>query len=416
MKRSIFAAAFLTLSAAVILAILSFAENMDTARLSQGLELSPRGSTPEDALIYLEPEYPHYAADTESVSFFFINNSDAYESYGYTDTVLEVRLNNAWYIVPYKPDIGFNLPLLWLPAGGEKAVTLRLDSFDYDFHEGVYRLAKGYGDDKWAFGEFTLGKASAGSDLCAIEDQSTSPRKAAKDGAVVLTPGHEKNTDEIPAFFRKLRAEMRCTLRVVENDAVTDYIYNGHDFEVVFRRGENLSSSRYSYLAARSGELCFTNFADPDNRPYEYSNSWDFYNLSQLQNALSPEQQANINEIVQELTRFRIESSKVVQAVISADGKYNVGIMIQPDFDNTGNVYVSTANIGSAVDFFNIDGSLLEAVYVRWLEGSVFRLIFRTEHGDKYYDFDGDPDKRPPGPWTVTLDAASLPDFSPDYQ
>lgn len=385
-----------------------------------GLELSPRDTNAYDPEVYLEPEYAEYAPDAERICFFLVNNSDTGWYYGNTETVLEVHLDGHWYVIPYKPNVGFTLPMYHVAAGQETVRGLWLDGFDYSFHPGRYRLAKGLGTpdtELWVFGEFTLGQASPGSSLCPITEQETSPRKAVDDGVVVLNRNKWENTELIPAFFRKICVQMPCTLRIVEDGVVTDYCYDASylgGLSVTTWDGSTEETLRYAFLGLAGEELYLSSFSDPADPYYGYIHDWDYYPLEQLCRALSPEDTEAVHSRVQALMEDYRERNATEQLVYSEDGEYSAAIILPnlaggsepPLLENW--VSISSKTGGTTVDYKDLQGLPLEGVYVKSVEGSTFEVWFRTADGDRIFTLDA-ADYELPLQAPTTIDTTSLP-------
>ncbi len=97
-------------------------------------------------------------ASPTGISFTIQNQTDKDLSYG-QDYHLQKQKDGTWYVLEPENPVAVTLEMLWLPAGGEEAMTVEWKDSYGELPKGNYRFVKNFSDEESGYylaGEFTL--------------------------------------------------------------------------------------------------------------------------------------------------------------------------------------------------------------------------------------------------------------------
>jgi len=168
--------------------------------------------------VVMSTQFPVYDKSVQEIQVIIDNKSNSTVEYG-TEWALEVLQESTWMEIPFRPDVGWTMPLIMLTPEGSWSFSIHTSSLDYTLKDGKYRVVKKIGDTVYA-AEFSVGSSSVTAEspygYVPLESLPKEYRweTAASDGVVVYhLDGTIDNAERAETFFREYKIGMSTQLR-----------------------------------------------------------------------------------------------------------------------------------------------------------------------------------------------------------
>ncbi len=335
----------------------------------------------ESAAFTLSTEWAEYDPSIGTVWFTLENHSGGDIETG-VDYSLEryVEETGAWYQVPMVENAAWNAIALSVPDGKTIALPCSLSMFDYDFSGGgSYRIVKKV-DGQTCTAEFQLtpGAAISAETPYGFEPLENLPAEygaaIAADTDVVFTWDNPRNIERVEEFLKKVRLEIPCQLRTVQDygeglPMVIDAIFENNNFLWRMWSDGTVTEQRFSYLVTDGDALYLANGVDMEHT-VKYDSAKVFLIPEQLR---IPE----LNSMAAEMAEARLAGSSVRYRVWSADGIYSAALTDAPTV-----FLVDGQGRGETFDLQDWDGLETAISGIAWQEDGTLRLTCETITGE----------------------------------
>lgn len=358
------------------------AEYMVSEAERLGLDLNARSTVQEESTeLALSTEWAEYDPSVGTIWFTLENHSGAEIETG-VDYALERYVEEAvdWYQISVKDNVGWNAVALCVPDGETVALSCALSVFDYDFSAGgIYRIVK-TAEGQTCTAEFRLtpGAAVSAETPYGFEPLESLPAEygaaIAADTDVVFTWDNPRNIERVEEFLKKVRLEIPCQLRTVQDygeglPMVIDAIFENNNFLWRMWSDGTVTEQRFSYLVTDGDALYLANGVDMEHT-VKYDGAKAFLIPEQLR---IPE----LNSMAAEMAAARLAGSSVRYRVWSADGIYSAALTDAPTV-----FLVDGQGRGETFDLQDWDGLETAISGIAWQEDGTLRLTCETITGE----------------------------------
>lgn len=345
--------------------------------------------------IILTTQYKVYGKDIERITCFIQNNTEKESIYGEPFSI-EKLIDGTWYQIPFPENFGWHA--IGYIASPQSTTTIYIDLswFDYSFTNGKYRVIKEI-DNKNYYAEFELGESNITAstpngfvDLNNL-DADYNMEKAAKEGAVVITPSGIENSKMVEIFVENVSRNIASQLRIVQSTEegdpiITDIIYsvNQDTYFTVFvnnsrdnfaGEGKGITETVYSYMITDGTKIYLSNYA-----------KWDNKNTSKNLCIIDNNDKVNWSlmvPLVDEMTAKRLNSSSVIYKVFSIDKTQS---LMLTDLDPLEFGY-NYNGFGEIRHIENTLGIAVKIIEPLWASNTTILLVCETTTNLKYYEF-----------------------------
>ena len=347
---------------------------------------------PAPAGVTVEVEHEVYDPSLTRYTYVLRNGTEEALEFG-EEYAIQRQEKGTWQDLTLRENTGFAAIGYTLEPGGEMALICTLDLYQETPEPGRYRLVKPVGGGA-ATAEFELGEspytAARPYGLAPLEELP--PHYSASSAAatdVVCTNGGVKNAKGLADFLEKVRQNIPCQLRTVQEYSeswpmVIDVIYENDHFLWRMASGGAVTEKRFSYVVTDGTDLYLSNGADwASTVGYESDKAF----------LVPPGAGTELVEAVKAMTDARLAGNTARYRIWSEDGIWDACLTETPTEFGAGWQKPGQGARSSVHDLQEWDGPEAAVTSLAWQEDGTLLLTCETLDGDSWLVFDPEGEK-----------------------